>query len=191
MTPRRARSVLLRDPAPVPDADVMRRLATGELDALGELYDRHHAPVRTFVARMTCDAEDVDDLVHETFLAAAKASASYDGRASCRPWLIGIAVQLLRRRRQRFGMFFQVLQSVRSTARPHVDPRDALEAKTDIEWALRQLTEPKRLAILMAEVDGMSCAEIALALEVPIGTVWTRLHSARREMLELLGEEAS
>ena len=91
----------------------MRELAGGEIGALGELYDRYHEPVRRFVARATSDADDVDDLVHATFLAAAKSAGRYDGRPSCRPWLIGIAAQLLRRRRQSFGRFLAVLSSLR------------------------------------------------------------------------------
>jgi len=63
----------------------MTRLAGGESGALGELYDRYHEPVRRFIARATSDAEDVDDLVHATFLAAATSAARYDGRDCSRP----------------------------------------------------------------------------------------------------------
>src|SRR5690606_6417739 len=50
------------------DAELLARLAAGQLGALGDLYDRYHVPVRTFVARATGDAHDVDDIVHATFL---------------------------------------------------------------------------------------------------------------------------
>jgi DNA-directed RNA polymerase specialized sigma24 family protein len=115
MITRRATSEsLVRGNIPhTPDPDIMRQLAGGEIGALGELYDRYHEPVRRFVARATSDADDVDDLVHATFLAAAKSAGRYDGRPSCRPWLIGIAAQLLRRRRQSFGRFLAVLSSLR------------------------------------------------------------------------------
>jgi RNA polymerase sigma-70 factor (ECF subfamily) len=167
---------------------MMRRLAAGEMSALGELYDRHHESVRRFIARATSDAEDVDDLLHTAFLAAAKSAGSYDGRASCRPWLIGIAAQHVRRRRQRFARLFAVLSSLTGTRAAATDPRPALHAKSDIERALARLSEAKRLALLMAEVEGLSCPEIAAALQIPIGTVWTRLHAARRELREALEE---
>lgn len=171
----------------VSDADIMRRLADAESSALGELYDRYHETLRRFIARATSDAPDVDDLIHATFLAAAKSAARYDGRASCRPWLIGIAVQYLRRRRQTFGRFLKVLSSF-CGAGASFDPRPALQARGEIERALRVLSEPKRLAFLMAEVEGLSCPEIAAALGIPIGTVWTRLHAARRELRQALQE---
>jgi RNA polymerase sigma-70 factor (ECF subfamily) len=172
--------------APAPDPDILRRLAAGEIDALGELYDRYHRGVRRFVARATSDAEDVDDLLHATFLAAARSAERYDGRPCCRPWLVGIAAQLLRRRRRSFGRFFAVLKSLRGIGATSTDPRPLLQARGDVARALAKLSEAKRITLLMAEVEGLSCAEIAAALEVPIGTVWTRLHAARREIRQAI-----
>jgi RNA polymerase sigma-70 factor (ECF subfamily) len=172
------------------DPELMRALATGQLGALGELYDRYQAPLRSFVARATRDAHDVDDLVHAAFLTAAQCAERYDGRGSCRPWLIGIAAQLLRRRRRALGHFFALLTALKGTLPAASDPRPALQARTDVERALRKLSEPKRITLLMAEVEGLSCDQIAQALEIPVGTVWTRLHAARRELrqaLEALG----
>jgi RNA polymerase sigma factor (sigma-70 family) len=163
------------------DPEILRQLAAGEIGALGELYDRYQEAVRRFVVRATADAEDADDLVQATFLAAAKSAERYDGRPLCRPWLIGIAAQLLRRRRQSFGRSLAVLSSLRVRATAS-DPRAAIQARSDLERALVRLSEAKRLTLLMAEVEGLSCAEIAAALEIPIGTVWTRLHAARREL---------
>lgn len=180
-----------RDVPQVSDPELMSRLATGEIGALGELYDRHQASVRRFVARATGGAEDVDDLVHVTFLAAAKSAEKYDGRSSCRPWLIGIAALLLRRRRTAFSRFLEVLSSLHGTRAALVDPRPALYARRDIERALARISEAKRITLLMAEVEGLSCAEIATALEVPIGTVWTRLHAARRELRQALEPSTS
>jgi RNA polymerase sigma-70 factor (ECF subfamily) len=171
-----------------PDPDILRQVAGGEIGALGELYDRYQEPIRRFLARATSDAEDVDDLVHATFLAAAKSAGRYDGRPSCRAWLIGIAAQLLRRRRQSFGRFLAVLSSLRGVRATATDPRPALQARSDVERALVRISAAKRITLLMAEVEGLSCAEIAAALGVPIGTVWTRLHAARRELRRALEE---
>jgi len=167
----------------------MARLAAGESNALGALYDRYQARLRRFVARATADAEDVDDVVQATFLTAAKAAGRYDGRASCHPWLLGIAARLLRRRRRALGRFLGVLSSVTGAWATAVDPRPALQARNDVERALRRLSEAKRLAILMAEVEGLSCPEIAAALHIPLGTVWTRLHAARYELRRALQGE--
>jgi RNA polymerase sigma-70 factor (ECF subfamily) len=173
------------------DTAILGRLAGGEMSALGDLYDRHHESVRRFVARATSDAEDVDDLVHATFLAAASSAGRYDGRTSCRPWLIGIAAQLLRRRRRSFGLLVKVLASLRGIRPSAIDPRPVCQARGDVERALARLSEPKRITVLLAEVEGLTCAEIAAALQIPIGTVWTRLHAARRELRRAMEEGPS
>jgi RNA polymerase sigma-70 factor (ECF subfamily) len=189
--PPRKRASSPRDPGPDSDAEIMDRLARSDRRALGELYDRYREPVRRFIVRSTADAEDVDDLVQATFLEAAKTAQRYDGRACCRPWLIGIAAQLLRRRHQKFGRLLAVLSSFGASARSaSADPQASVHARCDIERALRRLSEPKRVAFLMAEVERLSCEEIAVALAVPIGTVWTRLHAARRELRRALQEGA-
>jgi RNA polymerase sigma-70 factor, ECF subfamily len=188
MTAQRATQPAPRVEPHAPDPDVLRRLAAGEIGALGELYDRYHATVRAFVARATADASDVDDLVHATFLAAVQSAARYDGRASCKPWLIGIAVHMVQRRRQGFGRLRAVLSSLGVLHAATVDPRDAMHAKTDVERALTRLSENKRVTLLMAELEGMTGPEIAAATGVPVGTVWTRLHAARRELRRLLEE---
>ena len=175
-----------RDARPTPDAELMQQLAAGQLGALGELYDRYQGPLRSFLARATRNAHDVDDLLHAVFLAAAKSAERYDGRSSCRPWLIGIAAQLLRRRRQTFGRVVAVLSAFKGTQLKPSDPREEFQTRTDIERALAQLSEAKRITVLMAEVEGLSCGEIAEALAIPIGTVWTRLHAARRELRRAL-----
>lgn len=189
MSARSGKLATDRDGAPASDPELMRQLAQGQLGALGELYDRYQAPLRSFLARATKDAHDVDDLLHASFLTAAKCAPRYDGRASCRPWLIGIAAQLLRRRRRASSRFVEVLSALKGTLQPARDPRPVLQARTDIERALGGLSEAKRVTLLMAEVEGLSCDEIAQALDVPVGTVWTRLHAARRELRQAIESE--
>ena len=173
------------------DPEIMDRLAAGESGALGKLYDRYHERLRRFVARATSDADDVDDLVHVAFLAAATSAGRYDGRACARPWLIGIAVQHLRRRHQARGRFFAALKAFASVGRTAVDPRPVMAARDEVERALKLISEPKRIALLMAEVEEMTCPEIAAALQIPVGTVWTRLHAARREFRLALASQES
>jgi len=173
------------------DPELIRQLAAGQVGALGELYDRHRTALRSFIGRATNDAHDVDDLVHATFLAVAESAQRYDGRDSCRPWLIGIAAQLLRRRRRALGRFVSVLTALRGSSRSASDPRSVLQARSEVERALAGLSEAKRITLLMAEVEGLSCEEIARALEIPIGTVWTRLHSARRELRQAVDIEGA
>jgi len=171
------------------DAALLQRLARGEIGALGELYDRYHDGVRRFLARATGGADDVDDLVHSTFLNAAKSAPRYDGRECCKPWLIGIAVQMLRHRRQSLRRFLRAMASFGRGRPKAFDPRPALGARRDVERALLRVSEPKRITLLLAEVGGLTCPEIAEELGIPVGTVWTRLHAARCELRRALAED--
>ncbi len=187
---RKEKPLAIRRGPPISDAAIMERVAHGERSALGELYDRHRAPVCRFLTAATGDAEDVDDLVQATFLEAAKTASRYDGRRSCRPWLIGIAAQLLRRRRRSIMRRFTALAALGKLAsRGSASHAPSVDARRDLERALQRLSEAKRVTFLLAEVEHQSCAEIAAALDVPIGTVWTRLHAARAELRRALGKD--
>jgi RNA polymerase sigma-70 factor (ECF subfamily) len=177
--------------APGNDAELLARVAAGELGALGALYDRHREAMRGFVARATCGCADADDLVHDAFLIAARIAGRFDGRPSARPWLIGIAARLVQRRARGLGRIPRLLARL-AWLRPQVsDPVEALEARSAlgvVAPVVARMSMAKRIVLLMAELEGMTGPEIAVALEIPIGTVWTRLHHARRELIQAIDE---
>src|SRR5438093_8477515 len=94
------------------DPELMQRLAGGDLGALGALYDRYHEDVRSFLMHACAHGGDVDDLVHESFLTAARISPRYDGRASARPLMLGIAAQHAKRQRRAIARFTEKLTTL-------------------------------------------------------------------------------
>jgi RNA polymerase sigma-70 factor (ECF subfamily) len=181
----RKSSAGLGDERLINDAEALRRLAGGEASALSVLYDRHQPAIYRFVAVATHHAHDVEDIVHVTFLTAARAAAAFDGRSSCRPWLLGIAARLLARRRRTLARWGRAMRELATRGTSHVDPQRELAARADLdelERAMNDLSEAKRVVLLMSEVEGLTAEEIAIALGIPVGTVWTRLHHARRDL---------
>jgi RNA polymerase sigma-70 factor (ECF subfamily) len=177
------------------DAAALEALSKGHISALGVLYDRYHSCVSSFICRATNDASDAEDLVHATFMTAARSAGNFDGRLSCRPWLVGIAARLVHRRRRGLLRWARALRelTVREGDR-YTDPHRELSARDEMKRlseALELLTEPKRVVLLLAESNGLSCEDIAEILQIPIGTVWTRLHHARRDLRRLLGSEGA
>jgi RNA polymerase sigma-70 factor (ECF subfamily) len=176
------------------DAPVIERIARGDLGALGELYDRHNQSVRAFLARATSNAADADDLVQDTFLGASRIAHRYDGRASSRPWLIGIAANLVQRRGRTLGQIARLFMRVAGEhpkardARPHLEARDDLRR---VGAVLEEMDVTKRVVILMVQVEGMTCDEVATTLGVPVGTVWRRLHAARDALRTAWRDEES
>ena len=176
-------AALPRTAAEAADPDLMRALAGGDLGALGLLYDRYHESVRSFLRWAAPNRDDVEDLTHETFLALPQAARLYDGRPRAGSFLIGVAARITRRRRRflsRWAEFVRELSEdcldVVSTPEDKVQCAEELSA---IDEALGRLSEKKRLVYLMIEREGMSSEEVAEALDIPLGTVWTRLHHTR------------
>jgi RNA polymerase sigma factor (sigma-70 family) len=179
------------EPAPEGDAELMVRIAAGNLAALGVLYDRYFEDVREFVRMVTARAADADDLVHDLFLSLTRIAATYDGRPSARPFLIGIAAQMARRRAQRLARLHRLLAMFRESIprwvqRTPEDIADDAEELDLVDDVLGRLSEEKRLVLLMVEREGLSGEEVAAALGIPVATVWTRLHYGRAELRRAL-----
>ena len=173
------------------DALALGRLAAGDMGALGELYDRHASAVLRFVRR-TSSREDAEDVLQSTFLRLAASAVRFDSsRSSGRAWIFGVAAHVLRERRRawaRFSAALGRLVSDSSPAAPHAGASDA-SASVDVGRALDRLSDAKRVTFVLVEVEGFTCEEVAGMLGIPVGTVWTRLHHARKDLRGLLARE--
>ncbi|APR83011.1 putative RNA polymerase ECF-subfamily sigma factor [Minicystis rosea] len=188
--------IMMRPDRAEDDAELIARIVAGNLAALGVLYDRYQDDVRRFVLRSTMRTADADDIVQEAFLAVQRAGASYDGRPCARPFLIGIAAQIARARFRKRARFLRMLGSLKETVTRAVmrTPEDAASEAREIETvsrALLRMSEEKRTVLLMIEREGLSGEEVAAALDIPVATVWTRLHYARAEVRRALARKRS
>lgn len=160
------------------DAGSLARVACGDIGALSELYDRHARALLRFATRCV-GASDAEDLVQSTFIRAASAAATFDGRSpSARSWLFGITARLIQERRRSVTRFARALLRMTTFDTGVL----ASGERRDLEKGLLLLSDAKRTVLVLAEVENFSCEEIATMLDVPVGTVWTRLHHARKEM---------
>ena len=166
------------------DAQVIAR-ALHDPAAFATIFDRHHDAIHGFLRRRL-DAAIAEDLAAETFARALHGVARYEhDRADALPWLYGIAANLARRHRR------TELRRLRAYARTGVDPLaddhgdaparlDAAAAGPRLAAALAALRPDDRDALLLLAWAELSYDEIAAALKVPVGTVRSRLHRARR-----------
>jgi RNA polymerase sigma-70 factor, ECF subfamily len=151
--------------------------------------------VRRVVARLGVSPGDVDDVVQATFLDVLGAAARYDGRANAKPWLIGLAVMQVRRRRRSLS---QMAARIAAWARePSAQPATPEESATTSQLAERArraldaLSPKKREVVVLVNIEGLSGEDAAALLGIPVATVWTRLHHARRELNAAVFEEES
>lgn len=171
---------------------VVSRIAAGEREALAELYVRHRGPLLGYLRSLLGDSGLAEEVLQDTLFAAWTGAADFGQRASVRVWLLGIARRRARDSRRR--QHLPLADSAALAAVPAPDPepeslaiigaeRDALHA------ALWRLTPMHREVLVLNFVQELSYRDIAAVLDVPIGTVMSRLHHAKRALRhELIGD---
>lgn len=166
------------------DLELAKRLSVGDHGAIDLMVDAHHASIYRFLRQLTRHTDDAEDLAQVTLMRALKGASRFDGRAGLRPWLLGIAFrEFTKWRRRRLWLPLTV-----DRPKPGDDYERLLEADALLD-ALGRLPEGVRAAFLMHYVEGLSLREIADGLEIPEGTVKSRLHAARSRLSSMLEEE--
>jgi len=160
----------------------------------GIIFDRHATVLHRYLVRRL-GPDETEGMVGEVFRIAFEKRHTYDlVRPTARPWLYGIATNLLAKHRRREGRRIHAMARLASQRVPPLDLADRVSATVDAAdlWprvadAVTSLPEPERDALVLHVWEGLSYAEVADALGVPVGTVRSRLHRARGRLRELAG----
>jgi RNA polymerase sigma-70 factor (ECF subfamily) len=195
----------LLDLANLPDADVVALAQKGREAAFRELIRRYERPVFSLIFRMVRDRETAEDLSQDTFIKVLNHIDRYRPEFKLSSWLFKIANNVAidhLRKRQIETVSIDGSPHARSAAEVEATSFDVvahqetaleeLESKelgSAIERAIAGLRPEYRACILLRHVEGRSYEEIAATLDLPLGTVKTYIHRARRELREALGEE--
>lgn len=179
--------------AAFPDHELIARSRT-EPEVFGTIFDRYATTIHSYVSRRI-GSQHADDVVADTFLTAFRLRDRYDpNQPAALPWLYGIAANLLRRLRR------EEVRQYKAFARTGIDP--ALDPGTDrvlarvaaaaevrrLAGALAKLSARERDVITLVSQAQLSYPEVAVALEIPVGTVRSRLHTARTKIRKALQE---
>lgn len=173
------------------DEAVLAACGTGDAAALGALFDRFHRDVYRFVGRFpSIDEAGRDDLVQATFLEIRRTAASYRGASSVRTWILGIATNLARHAFR--GERRRWTRQAKYLAHP-ASPPLALDEQTDerrllarISTAMAELPRELQLVFVLCDLEHVPGAEAAKLIGVPVGTVWRRLHDARKALRDAI-----
>lgn len=164
-------------------------------ERFGELYDRYVAEIHGYLARRL-DRETADDLAAEVFLAAFRKRGEFDpSRGDVRPWLYGIATNLIALHRRTETRKLAALQRSagvrRDTDQGHeervVTRVDAASTHGRLAAELASLPDGDRDVLLLSALGELSHDEVATALGIPYGTVGSRLSRVRRKLRAALG----
>ncbi|MHB8959183.1 MAG: RNA polymerase sigma factor [Candidatus Limnocylindrales bacterium] len=177
------------------DQELDAALIARSLDSplvFGAVFDRHYDFVHRYLARRV-GSDVADDLACETFTTALRVRARYDlEHSDARPWLLGIATNLIRHHRRAEVRRLRAYERLEVEHSAGIDEEsvaaraDAAAARPRIARALARIPDGDRDALLLLAWADLTYAEIALALGIPIGTVRSRIHRARRRLRELL-----
>ena len=171
--------------ASMSDEALLAATATGDLAALDALFERFHVVVYRFLGRLAATDEAAhDDLVQATFLEARRGAKRFRGGSSVKTWLLGIAANLARhhlrgerRRREKHARYAEELHVVLEQPDEHIERRELMREIAD---ALANLPHAQRVAFVLCDLEDISGVEAARVVGVPQGTLWRRLHVARR-----------
>jgi RNA polymerase sigma-70 factor, ECF subfamily len=160
-----------------PQAPVARDLA--------EIYRAYAADVSRWARRLVGPHGDADDVLHEVFLVAHRRLAEFRGEARISTWLYAITVRVVQehRRKDRWRRWLRLDRLFPDPPRAPVTPLEAFESRraTEVTYRLLDgLPEAERSALILFELEGLSGEEIAAVTGEPVGTIWVRLHRARR-----------
>jgi RNA polymerase sigma-70 factor, ECF subfamily len=176
------------------DLELVTAAAAGDRDAMDALLRRHFDRIHAVCRRVIGTSRDVDDAAQEAMIRIVRGLRSFDGRSSFSTWSHRIATNAaldeLRRRARR-----PQLQVVHEDVRPDAGPADEGASRRvegagdriDIDGALATLPEDFRVAVVLRDLVDMDYAEIADALDVPVGTVKSRIARGRAMLADRLG----
>ena len=184
------------DPGPGPDEELWERLRVGDHFALGELFDRYADEVRAFAFRRTASWSTADDVVQATFLSTwRRFQRNPPGpltAPSARGWLLIVAGNECRSLHRAANRLRNLVDRLPDPA-PHDDHAPDVARRLDderrmstIRRAVAKLPRHERETLELVVWSGLTTAEAAEALGVPVGTVKARLHRTRRRFPDLL-----
>ena len=185
-----------RGPTPPPelsDEALVAACGVGDRGALAVLFRRHNVALHRFCTRML--GEDPADVMQSAFLVAWRDAGRFRGQSSVRAWLLGIAANLIRRELRSRGHERRAFESMRR--RPLAlapDPREQVEQRElvgRLADAIGALPPDLREAFVLCTIEGIPGPEAARILDVRPGTLWRRLHDARKRLLPLLDGEVT
>lgn len=183
----------------LPDDELVRRMAGGEVEALDILYDRYARAVYAFAVRIVGDGLLAEEVLQEAFVRAWQQSQRFElARGSFASWLLSITHNLAidevrkRQRRPQRAVSVDIADVLQGEVDTTVDVEEAAEAaelRTRIQAAMATLPEAQRRVIELAFFDGLTQREIATFLDEPLGTIKTRMRLGMQKLRDLLAAE--
>lgn len=173
------------------DAELVRRFGEGDERAFDDLLVRYERKVYGIAYRMCGDPDDAREVTQDVFVSAYTALRSFRYEAQVGTWLHRVAVNAsldrLRKRKRRAESSLELVGERADTGPAPEERAEAAERAAAVQAALSKLSDDHRAVLVLHDIQDLDYAGVAEALQIPIGTVKSRIHRARAEMAVLLG----
>jgi len=173
------------DPA---DKELLARVKANDKSAFSVLVDRYKVRLFNLIYRMLQNREEAEDILQETFLRVYREKGSYDPTYAFSTWIYTIALNLCRnelKRKKRFKFFgIDLVKNDRRYAIEESGNKNCLSST--LEKAIASLPDKYRTTFLLREINQLSYEEMSQCMEVPLGTVKSRVNRARLMLREKL-----
>ena len=176
----------------ISDQECVHRIQEGESGMFEVLVRRHQKTIFNLLYRMLGDYDDAAEVSQEVFLSAYRSIARFRGDANFSTWLYRIALNHASTRRRNLSKWQQKtvpIETAESASERDMDPAESLEQREvqdQVQRALKELEPDDAAIILLKDLQDVPYEEVARVLEVPMGTVKSRLHRARKALKERL-----
>ncbi len=177
---------------PYDEAALIARIQAGDKAACAECIEIHSPPIYRLALRLMQNEAEAEDVLQETFLNAFKAIDSFEGRSGLGTWLYRIAHNAAMMRLRRPNPYMVSVEETLSPETQGIVPRQLFdwcclpeedfesdEVRSELERAIGELPEALKAVFILRELEGLSTAETAEALDLSPGAVKVRLHRAR------------
>jgi RNA polymerase sigma-70 factor, ECF subfamily len=190
--------IVAEEKKPILDSELVLGLQAGDLEALGTLYDRHRGLVFRTALAITGDADAAADLLQEVFLRLHRFASHVDCGRPLEPWLYRMTTNLSYTWVKRHNRLLRPLEDVADWITGNRKDLPAVRSEMNESWrhiqqALSSLPLSHRGVVVLYYIDDLSIQEISEILEIPVGTVKSRLHYSRQALkksLDILEDRA-
>jgi RNA polymerase sigma-70 factor, ECF subfamily len=178
------------------DRELVAQAAAGSREAFDELVRRHQVAIVSLARALTNGSADAEDIAQDVFVRAWRSIRGFRGDSAFRTWLHRVALNVIHTHQGRVARIRRMFYTPAGEAEREMDfierAPDSADVEADvvmrdaIDRALASLPDELRVAVTLRDVQGLDYREIALVLDVPIGTVESRIFRGRQRLKPLL-----
>ena len=171
------------------DQELLEAIAGGDMKAFELFHQRYFSKIMRFAARIADSREAAEEIANDALMTVWKTADRFEGRSKPSTWIFGIAYRMSLKARRKAGKRKGDVELDENLIGHEEGGADHVILRTDLAGALARLTPELRAVVELTYFNGCLYTEIAEILECPVGTVKTRMMTARKRLRQMLADD--